>query len=214
MLIRSEASVANEALTLVGSTTKIATLDAPGAIALAIKSVWDSTRDELTASHPWNHAQRLAVLPADSEVPPHSYERQYSLPANYLRWLPPQQDNEFYFVGEQYGDAIYSNADAPIRIRYIAQVIEPRLWSPGFAKAMSASIAKQISQPVTGLFPLEDRRANDFDRMIKAVKRQDGMATGKRQTNPNSRSRYLLARHGYDGGGRDGYGYPYQFGDI
>lgn len=191
----SETAVVNKALSLLGSARTITALTDSTALARLAAGLWDATRDEVQADHPWNECVLRANLPASADyVPPNEYAAAFALPADCLRWLPWEEDHPDYFEGEQEGRYLLSSAAAPLTIRYIARILNVALWSPGLMSAIAAKLARYMAKPVTGQIGLIDRMDALYQESLSAAKRQDGLATGRRDRRADYRSNWLQSR--------------------
>lgn len=192
----SETARINNALALLGSAKRITALTDASSLARLCAPLFPKVRDEVLADHPWNEAIARAALPASADyVPPMGYSAAFELPRACLRWLPWQEDDPSWFEGEQEGRFILSSCAAPIFIRYIARIEDVALWSPGLCSAIDAKLAKYLAKPVTGQTALIDRMEGLYQAELAAAKRQDGLATGKRNDTASYRSNWLRAHH-------------------
>lgn len=197
----SQTSHVNKALVLLGTSRKITSLNDGSRLASAAASLWDATRDEVLADHPWNFAIRRAALAVSTDyVPPNEYLYAYELPGDCLRWLPWEEDHDDWFEGEQESGGasglsyILSSATAPIYIRFIGRVEDVARWSPGFGDAFDARLARALAKPVTGQAAMIDRMDALYSEALSSAKRQDGLATGRRARNATFRSGWVEAR--------------------
>jgi hypothetical protein len=204
----SQTGIVNKALVMLGTARTITSLGDATPLARTAAALWDPTRDEVLADHPWNFAIRRAALAVSADyVPPNEYSYAYELPGDCLRWLPWQEDHEDAFAGEEEsGDNgiryILSSATAPIYVRYIARVEDVARWSPGFVEAFAAKLARALAKPVTGQAAMIDRMEGLYQEALSGAKRQDGLATGRRQRDASFRSNWLSARGRTFGGVR------------
>lgn len=192
----SQTRTCNAALAHLGETQQITAIDDAGPLAKLLRQHWDDARDEVLADHPWNFAVHRQALPVSADTTPagEQYEQAFELPADCLRWLPHAKDHPDYFAGEQEGNYLLSNADAPIAIRYIRKIENVSLWSPGFRTALAAKLAFKLAKPITGQSSMIDRMAELYESELRRGKRQDGHATGDRARRIEYRSNWLQAR--------------------
>jgi hypothetical protein len=192
----SQTRMCNGTLALLGDSRTIASINDGTPLAKLFFGIWDETRDEVLADHPWNFAITRASLPADAGVPEGSqYAQQFLKPGDCLRWLPWREDHPDYFAGEEEGNFILSDADAPIVIRYIRRNDDVSEWTPGFRAAMSAKLAVKLAKPITGQSVMIKTAQDAYDDELRKAKRQDGAATGDRQRQADHRSNWLAARN-------------------
>ncbi|HEX8400521.1 MAG TPA: hypothetical protein VF628_02330 [Allosphingosinicella sp.] len=194
----SQTRIVNKALALLGTVTRITSITDGSPPARLAEALWDETRDEVLADHPWNFALAREALAqsADVAVAGAQWAFAYELPAGWLRWLPWSDDHPDHFAGEQEGRCILSNAAAPIVARGIARVEDIARWSPGFQAAIATKLAAYMATGVTGQSGMIDRMDALYRRALTDAKRQDGLASGRRDRNARFRSSWLDARGG------------------
>lgn len=193
----SQTRICNKAAILLGTISRITAINDGTPLAQTFLGLWDETRDEVLADHPWNFALARAAPPAaaGADVPETGdYAFAYELPGDCLRWLPWRADDPDWFEGEQEGRFILSNADAPVTVRYIKRVEDVARWSPGFIDAMCAKLALYAAIPITGQSSMQDRMSQFYDDALRKAKRQDGLATGNRARGTVRQSDWLDAR--------------------
>jgi hypothetical protein len=197
----SQTRIVNKALVLLGTSATIASLDDGSLLARAASAVWDEARDEVQADHPWNECLRRGPLAASADYTPAvEYLYAYELPQDCLRWLPWERDHEAWFEGEQEigpNDRRYllTSAEAPLYARWIKRVEDVGAWSPGLKSAVAAKLAKYLAKPVTGQSGMIDRMDAAYADELARAKRQDGLATGRRDRRADYRSSWLAARN-------------------
>jgi hypothetical protein len=187
--------MANQAFTLLGSSSRINSIGDGTPLAAAAARVWDEARDETLVAHPWNEALHRAALPVSADhVPANEYAYAYELPADCLRWLPWRQDHANWFEGVQEGRFILSNAEAPIYVRYIRRIEDVALWSVPLRAAIVAKLAWYLADSVTASSRKVDAAAAAFGEAIREAKKLDGLASGDRDRRAEYRSSWLDAR--------------------
>lgn len=195
----SQTDIINKAVVLLGSSERLSNIDAGGANAANLRTLWGMARRSLLASHPWNFAlKRAKLLPDADNAPEFGYTNAFEVPEDCLRWLPWARGEKYYFEGEEEGDFILSDESA-IYIRYITDVENEGKWSALFADAMAYQLAFEYCEGRTQMTGLRDRLKDDLDRKLGrpvSAKLADGLSTGKRgRGNPQVQSRWASARH-------------------
>lgn len=142
----SKIGICNQTLLRLGEPPLVS-LDVSGKAANALKAIWDEARDRVLAEHPWNFATRRAILAPAAAAPDFGYDYAYPLPADCLRvWVMADSDGKpdptLFFKVE--GDQLLTDESAA-RIEYVARVTEPGRFSPGFAGALAAYLAKELA---------------------------------------------------------------------
>lgn len=178
----SQTQIVNQALAEIGSTTRLNSLsDDQSETAQRAKAMFPLQLRDLLESHPWNFALRRAQLNEFATPPVHGWERAFQLPADCVRWLPPSRDEAAYFDGEQEGNLLLSNAEAPLLIRYISYVDDTSKWPGSFALTMVYRMAVVLVEGATGSKGTKDRMEEKSLYQLRMAKRRDGLATGQRQ---------------------------------
>lgn len=197
MAAPSQTRICNAALAHLGEGKKITSIEDNTPLANVLKQTWDEARDEVLADHPWNFALRRKDQPTsdDAEIAGTEYDQAFAKPADCLRWLPYRPGHPDYFEGEEEGDFILSNAQAPIIVRYIARIEDVTRWTPGARAALAAKLAMINAKAITGQSGMIDRMSAIYDGLLSKAKRQDGAASGDRALRYETRSNWLGARN-------------------
>jgi hypothetical protein len=157
----STVDIANYALNIIGASN-ISALDENSKVGRLINQRYESVRDAVFRSHPWNCLIRRAELGQETEAPVFGYSKQYALPTNpfCLRVLEFSNGSLSYpqdnmtnntggpvFVIE--GRKLLTDEDTA-RIKYIARVTDPQQYDALLIDALSARLASEIAYAATG----------------------------------------------------------------
>ena len=169
--------IANLALQILAVSKKLEALDQDDANARDINSCFDEVRRALLRKFPWGFAKRRAILPALSDQTEWGTLNRFQLPVDYLRLLrPTDRQVDWEIEGSSSGPVIVTSDDAPLDIRYIADVTDPAQFDSEFVFVLAARIAQQCAGPITGGDKRKDadeeyatrlaeaRQANAFER--------------------------------------------------
>ena len=118
-----------------------------------MKRNYPLVRDAILRRHPWNFAVARASLPELSDEPAFGWKRQFQLPANCLRLLPLTWQGKMNgepIKHEVEGRRILTNAEAPLKIRYIRRVEDTSLFDPLFVQLLAAELAVRAANWITG----------------------------------------------------------------
>lgn len=145
----SEASICNRALQKLGAERITSLLeDSPNA--QECNASYSELRDFELSSHRWNFAIERVALAADATAPAWGRANSFTLPADYLRILPPYpEDNVQYRDWQIEQGKILTDDTAPLNVRYVKRVTDPNLMTPSFREALSALIAVELSERLT-----------------------------------------------------------------
>lgn len=169
----SAVSICSNALLDVGAQT-IASFDEASDRATIVANRWESVRDAVLRSHPWNCAVRRVILAPEVGTPAFDYAYAFALPGDWLRTLQ---------VGE-YGQEIDYKTESgtilahvtALRLRYIWKNTEPASWDSMLVEGMTRAMAAAIAYPITqsaSLAELKEQTFRDFMRQTRAVDGQD-----------------------------------------
>jgi len=154
----TEVSIANRALTLLGSDLIIALTDDTNR-ARVISANYAPIRDAELARHRWRFSIQRVSLAALSATPDSDYARQFQVPGDFLKLieggdLVSHADLTDYRTGSctlwsREGDKILTNLPAPLHIRYIARITDASLFDAAFAESLSARLADECCERIT-----------------------------------------------------------------
>lgn len=171
----SETQICNRALQMLGAQ-RITGLSEDSRNARSCNAVYETARDAELEAHPWRFAVTRAQLAADATAPAFGRERSFTLPSDYMKLMPEYpEDLDIYTDYEVEGDKIYTDASAPLNIRYIKRVTQVSEMPVLFQEALAARIALELVEEITqsnskiqtisGMYQQkirEARRANAF----------------------------------------------------
>lgn len=157
----SNVDIANYALNIIGASN-ISSLDENSKPGRLVNQRFESVRDAVFRSHPWNCLIRRAELAQEIEAPAFGYTYQYPLPADpyCLRVLEFSNGSLSYPQ-----DNMFSNTGGPVfviegrklltdegtaRIKYIARVTDPQQYDASLIEALAARLAMEIAYAITG----------------------------------------------------------------
>lgn len=190
----SQTRIVNKALVMLGTSQRILSLDDNSSLATAAAAVFAEALDETLADHPWNFAIARAQLAADTAAPPFEWQFAYPLPADCLRWLPWSEADDSWFEGEEEQGRVLANREGPLNIRYIRRIEDPAIWSAGFKHALACRLAAMLAFAVTQKASVAEKMDARYADAIAAARKQDGLATGRRNRRQRYNSRFLQAR--------------------
>lgn len=164
-------SICSNALLLLGAQT-INSLDEGSDRASLASNLYDSTRDSLLRSHPWNCAVKRVILAADSEAPAFDYTAQFTLPSDWLKTLSVGQEGYEVDYKHEAGKILCSGTVLPLR--YIFRNETEATWDAMLVKAMELKIASEMAYPIAGSASLADMMFQKLERHMKQARAVDG----------------------------------------
>lgn len=108
--------------------------------------VYEPMRDLVIEAHPWRFARARAQLAADSAAPTWGFEKQYTLPPDFLRLLSIEGAELEYEVE---GGFLLCNEAGPLNIRYLKRVTDEALFTPSYVTALATRIAAELAPTIT-----------------------------------------------------------------
>lgn len=108
-------------------------------------------------AHDWNFSIKRVQLAADVIPPEFGRGNAFQLPSDFLRLLNPDpvqnlsaRDRNILDVDWQIeGKKIFTNDQAPLQLRYVADVTDPNTMDPLFREALSAKLAFELCEEIT-----------------------------------------------------------------
>jgi hypothetical protein len=169
----SAIEIANRALTKLGETRILAFTDDTKQ-ARDVNSLFAIVRDAELRSSRWRFALARAQLPALATAPAFGFARQFQLPNDCLKVLEVgtfypgvdtsdyiQTDNSEYAVE---GNAVLTNLEAPLNLRYVKQVTDPTLFDSLFVEAFACRLAAELAETLTESGSKKEMAWREYDR--------------------------------------------------
>jgi len=143
--------VANMAGQLIGSETRLASLDDNKNLASTLKEAWDIQRRATLRDGSFNFSTTRGAIPAgvDASVSTYPYASFFPLPAPALRLielLDPIARLDYQLEGRN----ILANVSGPLYARWIIDVPEPANWDDAFAEAFACRLAWKCGRKLAG----------------------------------------------------------------
>jgi hypothetical protein len=200
-----DTEIANMALMLLGTATRIQNITQGGAVADAARTSLLFRPRELLEQHNWNFAlvrERVTVTQVEPGLDD-EYPWSIALPANCLRWIPWARDDVHYFEAEQEGRFLLVKEATAQMVRYVAAELDRTKWSALFTRALVAQVAFDLCEPIAADKGTRDRMLNELETALAQARRSDMLATGRTDRPPPDRlSRAVRAM------GRSSHGDP------
>ena len=133
---------------------------------------YDSTRDSVLRSHPWNFAITRASLSKLTSVPSFDYTAEFTLPTDpyCLRVLKMAEDDlEFKVEGRK----LLCNEDSA-KILYIARIVDTAEYDPMFTEVLTARLTAELAYSITGSNSLTKQMWDIHDEKLKDARSIDG----------------------------------------
>lgn len=167
----TKVSICSNALLLLGAKT-INALDEDTDRASIAANLYDSIRDDMLRSHPWNCAVKRVILAPDAETPAFDYGAQFTLPADWLKTIS---------VGTDYSQPDYKHEAGKIlsdgtslALRYIFRNEVEASWDSMLVRAMELKMSAEMAYPITGSASMADMMHNKLIQHMKSARAVDG----------------------------------------
>lgn len=145
----SKVGIYNRALQILGAARIVAVTD-NNTRARACNACFEACRLAELRAHAWNFAIRRAQLPKATDGPAFGPANYFPLPTDFVRLLPPDKwlnfNNRDWQIEEK---GIATNDDAPLNIRYIANIDDPNKMDALFREALAARMAREMCEELT-----------------------------------------------------------------
>lgn len=174
----SAVDIANRALTKLGERRILAFTDDTKQ-ARSMNSMFAIVRDAELRAARWRFSIKRASLPALVTPPAFGYVRQFQLPADCLKLLEAgdkypgvdlsdyvQTDNSDFAVE---GNAVLTNLEAPLLIRYVSQVTDPTLFDACFVEALACRLAFEAAEELTDSTSKKESAGRAYEMAMNAA---------------------------------------------
>jgi len=148
----SEVAICNMALSRIGISVSIASLDEASVEAQLCNQWYETARDATLYDFDWPFASKRTTLGLVEENPNDDWHYAYRLPADCLRArrlvdgtaLIGEDGPEYEISGDDSGGLLYTD-EAEAILLYIRSVTNPAFFPPGFALALAWRLAVEIA---------------------------------------------------------------------
>lgn len=167
----TKVSICSNALLLLGGKTINALNEGTDRARLA-SNLYDSLRDEMLRSHPWNCAVKRVILAPDVEVPAFDYGAQFTLPADWLKTISVGTETSAPDYKHEAGKIVANGTS--LALRYIFRNDNEATWDSMLVRAMELKMAAEMAYPVTGSASMADMMHNKLLQHMKGARALDG----------------------------------------
>jgi hypothetical protein len=195
----SVVQICNIALSRVGITRTIASLDEDSQEASTCNLLFEPTRDALLRSYPWAFARAEQDLALVEEDPTDDWGYSYRRPTDCLQarriMLGARIESipaPFSIGSDSAGQLIYSD-ETDARLEYTRLVDDVAIWPEDFAQALCWALAAEIALPLS---VDEGRRQAAKGEAAMALKEARAKNENEGQEDPPVQSEFIRAREG------------------
>lgn len=167
----SMVDIANRALQKLGAE-RITSLTQDTENARAVNACYEIVRDAELRSHPWNFAIKRAQLAEDAIGPAFGFDAQFTLPSDFLRLMPPDENANYNDLDWQIeGKKILTNDSGPLNIRYIYRVTDTAEYDSLFIEMFACKLAAELCEQLTQSNSKAQMVRDDYIRATREAKR-------------------------------------------
>ena len=179
----SVVDICNEAMDLLGAAT-ITSLTENSKEARLCNRRFDTVRDAVLRSHPWNTAVTRAEIARDSTAPAFGFTYQYTMPTDpyclrVLSFWNSNVDNEIAAYDSQVmykieGRKILSN-EGTCKITYIGRVTDTEQFDPMLSNTIAHRLAAETAYAITGSTTVAQQMQALYEQRLREARSMDGM---------------------------------------
>jgi hypothetical protein len=169
--VATKVSICSNALLMLGDKS-INSLDEGTDRAQLASNLYDSARDSLLRSHPWNCAVKRVILAPDVATPAFDYSAKFSLPSDWLKTLSVGPDGYEVDYKHESGKILANGTSLPLR--YIFRNTVEGSWDSMLITAMELTMAAAMAYPITGSASMADLMNAKLQQHMKAARSADG----------------------------------------
>lgn len=166
----SQVEIYNMALSNIGASETVASLDERSKARATCSRFWELARDTVLADFPWPFATRYATL-ADLGSPPRNWLYQYQYPVDCLRALyltvpglrvpPLSMQPKFETAYGEAGQVILSD-EPQAELAYVVRVTDEGRFPPLFVQALAWKLASMIAMPMSAQRTVAEAAAQGY----------------------------------------------------
>jgi hypothetical protein len=136
--------ICNSALVKIGGATITSLADATKEAQIC-NLQFGKLRDQVLEAYPWKFARSRASLALLVTPPAFGYANAFQLPADCLNPLKIE-DNDIEYKIE--GRKLLTD-DRAVNLEYTSQVVDPSLYTPGFAESLACRLAAELAYAIS-----------------------------------------------------------------
>jgi hypothetical protein len=167
----TDVSICSNALLMLGAQP-INDLSEANDRARLASNLYESLRDSVLRSHPWNCAIKRVALAPDATAPAFDWTYQFTLPGDCLRVLSVGFDGlaDAHLVEDR---KLLCNAN-PAYLRYVYRNTNPTTWDAQLVHAMELAMAAGMAYGITQSASLRDSLLGELAQHMRKARSTDG----------------------------------------
>jgi hypothetical protein len=172
----TEVSICSNALRKLGDDP-ITSLTEDTERARLCNAFYNTARDSLLRSHPWNFAITRASLTRLSSTPAYGFAYQYALPTDpYCLRVLEMEYQDYIFKIENLateGRVLLSDEDTA-KILYVGRITDTSLFDSLFVDTLTAHLALKLAYPITNSVTLQAQMQKLYQAKLSEARSVDG----------------------------------------
>ena len=128
---------------------------------------YEPVRDAELRAHTWNFAKARVVLAPDSTAPPFGFDYQFTLPSDFLRLHPVDEETDWTIEGNK----LLTNDGDTLNLGYIKRVTDPNIFDSTFVEVLAARLAMELAEPITQSNTKKDFAVKEYKRALLEARR-------------------------------------------
>lgn len=163
----------NRSLQKLGAT-RLASVNDGSRNQLSCTACYDVLRRAEIEKHPWNFAIQRFQLAASATPPLFGRANSFPLPPNFIKLLKPDPEYNFNTLDwEIESGMIFTNFEAPLRVRCLLDVLNVGLWSPLFFETLACKMAFEMCEEITQSNTKKAALKTDYEDSVKEARRSN-----------------------------------------
>ena len=164
----SVVQMCNSALNQLGAASITSLTDNPKNARLCNER-YETIRDAVFRSHPWNSLIKRQQLAQDTATPAWGFKYQFTLPSDSLRVLAIDAYNSDYKVE---GRKILSN-ESTIKLIYVSTITDPNEMDVLLRETISAALAADLAYSITANLQVSGLMAEKYQAKLSEARHSD-----------------------------------------
>ena len=139
--------------------------------AVLANTIFETLRDEVLRSHPWNFAIKRVILSPNSTTPEFDWLYTFDLPSDLLRVWEVYTDDIEYAIE---ADRVMVSNETEMDVVYIYRNTDPSQWDTMFAEALAWRLAMDLSYALTQSISLGQECERKYKEQMALARSVDG----------------------------------------
>ena len=172
----TEVSICSNALRKLGDDP-ITSLTEDTERARLCNAFYESSRDSLLRSHPWNFAITRATLAKLSRTPAYGFAYQYALPTDpYCLRVLEMEYQDYIFKIENLATVgrVLLSDESTAKILYVGRITDTALFDSLFVDTLTAHLALKLAYPITNSVTLQAQMQKLYQLKLSEARSVDG----------------------------------------